>query len=110
MKLSEYQEKSQETAIYPKINKVPWIYPALGLSGETGEVMEKLKKIIRDENSIITDNKRKELVKELGDVLWYMAQLATSLNIDLNHVAEENLKKLKDRMNRGKLHGSGDNR
>ncbi len=105
----EYQKKSRETAIYPDVGK-NFIYPALGLAGETGEVMEKLKKVIRDKNGLIDEETKNKLSKELGDVLWYIAQLCTELGLDMGKVAEENLEKLFSRKERGVLHGEGDER
>jgi len=109
MNFEEYQKKSEETAIYPdKGNN--FIYPVLGLVGETGEIAEKIKKILRDNKGIVDDGKRKEIEKELGDVLWYLAQVATELDLSLGEVAQTNLEKLESRKQRNKLHGSGDNR
>jgi len=109
MDFETYQKLSRKTAIYPdKDNN--FTYPALGLAGETGEVIEKVKKLIRDKNSTIDDKFREEIKKEMGDVLWYLAQLATELNISLNEAAEKNIEKLTSRMKRGQLHGKGDNR
>ena len=109
MTFNEYQKKSRETVIYPdKDNN--FIYPTLGLMGEVGEIAEKVKKIIRDGGGIVSEQKRQELKKELGDVLWYLAQLATEFNLDLNDVAETNIEKLQSRKERGVLGGSGDER
>lgn len=110
MEFEYYQEKSKETAIYPKINGKSWLYPALGLPNEAGEVAGKLKKIIRDHDFEMTEEMRLEIGKELGDVLWYTAQLATELDLSLDKIAQENLNKLEDRQKRGVLKGSGDNR
>jgi NTP pyrophosphatase (non-canonical NTP hydrolase) len=109
MNFQEYQEKSRKTAIYPEVGN-NFIYPSLGLCGETGEVAEKMKKVIRDDGGIVSNEKKEEIKKELGDVLWYVSQLASELNLSLDDVAESNLKKLYDRMERNKLSGSGDNR
>lgn len=109
MEFNDYQKKAWETAIYPR-KKNNLEYPALGLGGETGEVLEKIKKIIRDDNQEITDEKRQELKKELGDVFWYLAAIATELNIELEEVINLNIKKLNSRKQRNQLHGSGDNR
>ncbi|MCC7357174.1 nucleoside triphosphate pyrophosphohydrolase family protein [Candidatus Uhrbacteria bacterium] len=109
MKFSEYQEQSRTTAIYPGIGK-NFIYPALGLCGESGEVAEKIKKIIRDSNMEVTDEKRQEIAKELGDVLWYLSQLATEFNLSLSEIAQGNIEKLQKRKQEGTLHGNGDNR
>ena len=103
MDFKEYQELAAKTAIYPKEHKI--IYPALGLSGESGEVAEKVKKFIRDGNL-----DRNALAKELGDVLWYISALARDLEIDLDDVAKLNIEKLQSRAERGTLRGSGDNR
>ena len=109
MEFSEYQKQSRKTAIYPKIG-FSYVYPAFGLAGETGEVLEKIKKIFRDKNGIIDQETKESLEKEFGDILWYISNLCHELNIDLNEVAEKNLKKLFDRQKREMLHGSGDNR
>jgi NTP pyrophosphatase (non-canonical NTP hydrolase) len=109
MEFKEYQEKSRKTAVYPDVGE-NYIYPTLGLAGESGEVAEKIKKVIRDRDSIIDDETRAEIEKELGDVLWYISQIASELGIDLNSIAEKNINKLYDRMERDKLKGSGDNR
>ena len=106
MQLDEYQERAGETAIYPEgLN-----YPILGLAGEAGELCNKYKKILRDKGGEADTNDMDELAKELGDVLWYVAQIATELDTDLETVARRNLMKLEDRQNRGVLGGSGDNR
>ncbi|NQV13235.1 MAG: nucleoside triphosphate pyrophosphohydrolase family protein [Parcubacteria group bacterium] len=109
MNFDEYQKKSRKTAIYPdKDNN--FIYPTLGLAGESGEVAEKIKKVIRDKDGKLDEETRDMLKKELGDVLWYVSQLATELNLSLDEVAEENIKKLYSRLERGKISGSGDKR
>ena len=109
MEFNEYQQKSRQTAVYPVIGQ-GFVYPALGLAGESGEVVEKIKKIFRDQQGIVGDEQRQAVAKELGDVLWYLAQLATELDLDLNQVAQDNLTKLLSRQQRGQLHGSGDER
>jgi NTP pyrophosphatase (non-canonical NTP hydrolase) len=109
MDFKEYQEKSRKTAFYPNKDN-NFIYPTLGLSGEAGEVAEKIKKVIRDKDGVIDDETKEMIKKELGDVLWYVAQLATELGLSLDEIAGSNIDKLYDRMERGKLKGSGDNR
>lgn len=110
MNFNEYQELAIKTAMYPNIGD-NFTYPALGLCGEAGEVAEKCKKIIRDKNGVWNyDTDREDLKKELGDVLWYIANIAKEFYLDLNEVAEFNIQKLKSRQERGKLSGSGDNR
>lgn len=103
-----YQAHATETAIYPDNLKI--MYPAMGLAGEVGEVLNKIKKIYRDEQGQLSDAKREELTKEVGDCLWYIAALCTDLDISMGHAAEGNFRKLIDRMNRGVIGGSGDNR
>lgn len=109
MEFNEYQEKARGTAIYPNRDN-NFIYPTLGLVGEAGEVAEKIKKVIRDNDGIITEEKREEIKKELGDVLWYIANLSKELGLTLEEVAEGNLTKLYSRLERDKVHGDGDNR
>lgn len=109
LSFKEYQEKSRMTAVYPDIGN-NFIYPTLGVVGESGEVAEKVKKILRDKNGIVSEEDKRELSKELGDVLWYIANLATELKLSLCDIASRNLEKLSSRQKRGKLHGEGDNR
>ena len=108
MDLSEYQRQSRRTAEYPR---EAWLtYPALGLAGEAGEVAEHAKKTIRDDEGKVSEERRAAMSKELGDVLWYVAQLATELGLDLDEIAGKNLEKLFSRQERGVLSGSGDDR
>jgi NTP pyrophosphatase (non-canonical NTP hydrolase) len=108
MELSEYQQLSRRTAEYPR---EAWLaYPALGLAGEAGEVAEHAKKAIRDDGGSISEERRAAMSKELGDVLWYVAQIASELGLELEDVARENLEKLSSRQQRGMLSGSGDDR
>ena len=109
MTFEEYQKKSRRTALYPYLDR-NFIYPALGLCGEAGEVAEKVKKIMRDENGIVTEEKKQEIQKELGDVLWYVAQLATEFDLQMEDVAANNISKLFSRLERNQIHGDGDNR
>ena len=99
----EYQRKAVSFAIYPATHKV--LYPALGLCGETGEVAEKVKKQVRD--GVFN---RHEVAKELGDVLWYLANLSNDIGYNLDEIADINIEKLTSRKNRDKIKGSGDNR
>jgi NTP pyrophosphatase (non-canonical NTP hydrolase) len=109
MDFKEYQEKSRKTAIYPKIGE-SFVYPALGLGDEAGEVLGKIKKIFRDKNGVVDDETKNAIKKELGDVLWYLAQLSTELGLSMDDIAKANIEKLYSRMERGTLHGDGDNR
>jgi NTP pyrophosphatase (non-canonical NTP hydrolase) len=109
MHLSDYQEKAKETALYPNVGQNLY-YPCLGLAGEVGEILNKIKKVMRDHNGQVTDEFRDFLKDELGDVLWYLATLSTELNLDLSKVAELNVAKLASRKERNVIKGSGDNR
>jgi len=109
MDFKTYQQLARSTAIYPDLNNNIY-YPALGLAGEAGEVCEKVKKIMRDNDGIISDVKRQEVIKEIGDVLWYVANLCNEFAVNMDDVAEKNIAKLLSRKERGVLKGSGDNR
>ena len=108
----DYQLATATTAKYPgaltgDIRAIS--YTALGL-GEAGEVQGKVKKVLRDDDGVVTHEKRKEIAAELGDVLWYVARLADEIGMSLNAIAQWNIDKLRDRAARGVLQGSGDNR
>jgi NTP pyrophosphatase (non-canonical NTP hydrolase) len=107
--LNEYQRLSRKTAMVVKTDH-PIVYPTLGLTNEAGEFAGKVKKIFRDKNGVIDDADREALKQELGDVLWYVAQIATELGVTLEDVASSNLTKLFDRLERDQIKGSGDNR
>ena len=109
MDLNHYQTTALETAIYPNQGQ-NFTYPVLGLLGEAGEVADKLKKVIRDDDGVLTVSVRDAVAKELGDVLWYLAVLSYELDYDLNTIAQNNLDKLASRKARGVISGSGDNR
>jgi len=109
MDFKTYQKKARETALYPNLGS-NYIYPTLGLVGESGEVAEKVKKVIRDKNQIFDDESKVGIKRELGDVLWYLSNLCTELNFSLDDVALHNLEKLKSRAAKGKIKGSGDDR
>jgi len=106
---SDYQRECITTAKYPGIG-ANFTYPTLGMCGETGEVAEKIKKVIRDSDGKVTPERKEELKKEIGDVLWYVAMLCTELRLELGDVALVNIKKLKSRIERGVIKGDGDNR
>ncbi|MCS6846603.1 MAG: nucleoside triphosphate pyrophosphohydrolase family protein [Anaerolineae bacterium] len=107
MDFSDYQRLSRRTAQYPPIGH-PVIYPALGLTNEAGEVAGKIKKIFRDKAGAIGEADREALKAELGDVLWYLAQVCTELDLSLDDVAQHNLDKLASRQARGAIGGEGD--
>jgi NTP pyrophosphatase (non-canonical NTP hydrolase) len=114
----KYQFKAHETADYPSgtvgdasiVNRVEYIYPALGLAEEAGEVAGKFAKAVRDCDGKVDDTRKEEIKKELGDVLWFVSELATCLDLPLEDIAQKNLDKLASRKERGVIHGSGDNR
>ena len=112
MNFNDYQE--QAVSFEKKKKSKEWdlpLYPALGLAGEAGEVAEKIKKLMRDGDAkFLTDEQKAEIAKELGDVLWYVANLAEDIDYDLRQIAAINLNKLRSRKDRDVLKGSGDNR
>lgn len=109
MQFQEYAELAKRTAAYPNIGK-NITYPTLGLVGEAGEVAEKVKKMFRDDNGMMTDERRQAIVKELGDVLWYMCAIANELNIPFEDIPKMNIAKLAARVERRTIHGDGDDR
>jgi len=109
MEFNEYQKESKKTAQY-RDNMPHLAYIALGLAGEAGEVVEKTKKVMRNDDGNISAEKRDDFKKELGDVLWYLSQFATELDISFDDVAKANIKKLSSRMDRGVIRSEGDNR
>src|SRR5829696_3429328 len=109
MNFNDYQTKSRKTAKYPAIGH-PVIYPTLGLVNEAGEVAGKIKKVFRDKDGEINEQVRDGLKAELGDVLWYIAQVATELDLTFDEIAKYNIAKLYERLERGKIKGDGDNR
>lgn len=110
MTFNEYQDIADDTAIYPNKGTILGLcYTGLGL-GEAGEVQNKIKKILRDDNSILTNERKDGIIKELGGNLWYIAMCAKELGVTLGEVAKINLEELNSRHERGVIQGSGDNR
>jgi len=109
MEFNEYQKESRKNAIYPGLGN-NFSFPTIGLAGETGEVAEKIKKILRDKGGIVDEISKQEVRKELGDVLWYLSQIASEFDLSLEDVATGNLEKIASRRERGMVHGEGDNR
>ena len=107
--LNEYQSLSRRTWNLVHTDH-PIVYPTLGMVNEAGELAGKVKKIFRDKEGVISPEDRDALKYELGDVLWYMAQIATELGLSMNEVAEANITKLFDRLERNKIKGEGDYR
>lgn len=128
MNFNEYQKRAGALADYPDIFilqkgsnesgnesedeyiSANYIYPALGLGGETGEAVDKIKKIVRNKYGIITQEDRENISKELGDILWYIQQMAYELEIPFDDIACLNIKKLEDRKKRNVIKSEGDNR
>lgn len=109
MQMNEYQQAALRTA-FTQQRPHEVFHLLLGLVGETGEIAEKAKKIIRDHDADFGAWDRADLTKELGDVLWYLAVLADHFGITLEDVADTNVAKLADRQQRHVLSGSGDDR
>ena len=110
MTLNDYQKEALVTAVFSGdafMDLAHWVF---GVTGESGEIAEKVKKIIRDKKGQLDDTDKEELIKEIGDVLWYLAVLAKHLEVDLEEVGERNIAKLRSRQARNKIQGSGDNR
>lgn len=113
MGFDEYQQKAKKYDFFEAtedLKGVGFIEKVLGLTGEAGETADKIKKIIRDKNWVINDEDKDAIIKELGDVLWYVASLARYLGVPLSDVANKNMKKLESRMKRDVLYGVGDER
>jgi len=107
---AEYEAGVADTEIYQDAGKGNFLYPTLGLAGETGEVCEKIKKIWRDNNLAMTDEQCHDILLECGDVLYYLMRIVHELGSNLTEIAALNIDKLQSRKTRGKLSGSGDNR
>jgi NTP pyrophosphatase (non-canonical NTP hydrolase) len=111
MTFNNFQTNASRTAFYPRVFKNQGLYyTALGLVGEAGEIANKVKKIMRDNNGNLEELAKADIFDELGDVLWYCASLADELGVNLEDVAISNINKLADRLKRDKIKGSGDKR
>lgn len=113
MNFNDYQKKAIRTDVYGgsgDVMSTAFINKVLGLVGESGEVAEKVKKLQRNEDGMLTRDDKRELIKELGDVLWYLSAIAHYLGEPLDELAQKNIAKLYDRKARGVIKSSGDNR
>ena len=116
MDFDEYQKKATKYDCFDEPEKMTnlseagFLEKVLGLSGEAGETADKVKKIIRDKQGKFTEEDKGEIIKELGDVLWYLAGISRYLEVDFSAVAKGNIDKLESRFQRGKIAGNGDNR
>lgn len=108
MNLNDYQKEATATAVYGEGTKI--IYPTLGLVGEAGEVANKVKKVLRDNNGEFDEWRKLQIIDEIGDVLWYIAALTGDLGYSLEDVAKINITKLQNRRKNNTIHGEGDNR
>lgn len=113
MNFNDYQDRIIEFDVGTSAqdNLSPgWLYYVLGIAGESGELMEKVKKLFRDHNGELSPERIEEITYEMGDILWYMARFADNLGIQFDYVAYKNIEKLASRKKRNTLHGNGDNR
>ena len=111
MDFNEYQKLAARTATFE--NKEAWyplMYVALGVAGESGELIEKLKKVMRNDDGVISEEKREGMKQEIGDILWYLSQFARLIDVSFQDVAQANIDKTWDRAQRGVLKSEGDNR
>lgn len=106
--IKEYNEFISKTKFYPKRRNIE--YPAWGICGEAGEVAEKIKKTIRDNNEVFDDERKKAILKELGDVLWYVVATAQDMDYDFEDIIHANMTKVTKRIETNTQHGEGDNR
>lgn len=111
MDFNEYQKIASTTAHFNEENEMyKLMYVTMGVAGETGELVEKVKKLIRNDKGVLTEEKRAGIVAEMGDVLWYLSQLSALLDVPFEAAAQANVQKLKDRAARGVIKSEGDNR
>jgi len=106
----EYQRLAKKTAIYEKNKEMDKFYPFLGLAEEAGEVLGQAKRIIRDDEGVLTEERKNRIIKELGDLIWYASAVCNEMNISFSEVANINLTKLFRRKAENKIHGSGSDR
>jgi NTP pyrophosphatase (non-canonical NTP hydrolase) len=108
--MNDYQKKARKFFVVEGDDNTLLHYLALGLCEEAGEVAGKVKRIMRDDNGVLTDERLSQIILELGDTLWYLSTLADVLEVPLETVAWNNIRKLTERQQKGTIHGSGDNR
>ena len=113
MEFNEYQKKATKYDLFEatdNLKEFGFIEKVLGLTGEAGEAADKIKKMLRDKDGVVSDEDRASIIKELGDILWYLAAISRYLGVSLSEVASGNIEKLESRYKRNKLHGEGDER
>jgi NTP pyrophosphatase (non-canonical NTP hydrolase) len=111
MTFNEYQDECAKTDVGTSAQdnlKPGWMYYVLGIGGETGELLEKIKKLFRDDYGEMTEERKKAVILEMGDMMWYMARLCSHLGVKFDQVALMNVDKLQSRKKREKIHGDGD--
>ena len=111
MEFNEYQKRASTTADFSgRPGEYPLMYSCMGLAGETGEVIEKVKKVMRNNGGKMTEEQREAIKQEIGDVLWYLSQVARFCDIAFDDAAKANVEKLADRRARGVIRSEGDAR
>lgn len=111
MDFDEYEKLATRTATFGgKQHEHQLMYITLGIAGESGEIAEKIKKIVRNDNGIVSDENRESLKREIGDVLWYLSQLSRVLGFHFSEAAKANIDKLADRAARNVIKSTGDHR
>ena len=118
MNINEYQLAAHSFADYtmPFVSKgdvatrIDYVYPVMGLTEEAGEVAGKFAKAVRDNDGVIDDERKEAIIKELGDVCWFVAELCTLMNVSMERVMQGNIDKLTSRRERGVIKGEGDDR
>lgn len=109
MEFSNYQNQAKRTAIYPSAKSIIGLmYVALGLTGESGEIANDIKKTVRDDRGVLNYERQCQIIDEMGDVLWYLTMMCYELDTTLETVALRNLAKLRKRQRDDTLHDSGD--
>lgn len=113
MEFNDYQKECRKTDLGTSAQDVlnpGWLYYVLGIAGETGELIEKIKKLFRDKKGIIDQEFKDVVIKEMGDIMWYQARLCDQFDIEYDTISKTNIEKLLDRLDRNVLHGDGDDR
>lgn len=109
MNIDNYLEQCKKTAIYPNMGD-NFDYVLFGLLGECGEVANIWKKNIRDGSGKMTPEISEKLKSEFSDIFWYLAMCCSEIGVQPSDILQYNIEKLKSRMERGVIGGSGDNR
>lgn len=108
--VGDFVKATKSPTYCTSMREIDYVYPAMGLAEESGEVLGKFAKAVRDEKGEISDERKDAIIKELGDVMWFVSELSTLLNVSLEEVCQKNIDKLTSRRERDKIHGDGDDR